>query len=513
MSAVMRPYLTAGVALAGASVIAVTPVEPVMPLPKPLLANLGVHLTAGEGDFSIDDLLNVPVNLLHDMINIPYYLFSAPYSVDSLIPNFTTDDQHVPGSGDLPDGEEPGTAADHYDDPSSAWPLYNGPYDDSSDPDVFHGAINNLAGALDYTGSWYESVPTNVWGWDTANTWNFPAVISLLTPWAYDEDSVAGNPIADNFNQLMEAESPIASMDNKFFFHDPIGELTDQFQVPMDELTGENGYDLPEALNPVGSEADPLGDGGYPYHEIWDGPTAHVDSDLGFGQFFDSLTDDPADNPIQLPDPDDIYPSLVHMYEASNVDFSPFDPGTDSFFFQAASDVFGAPAIINGLINGDHGLDPGAPDLIPDSVSQPLGDALDSAIGPDTEFAHVVSDFAGRTQDLSEGMLNVFLPESDPAHETPTEVLSQVFSPGYVNASQTEIQDVLSDYADNHDGVSFGGDADSYESNLALVLAGNSNTEILGGNVSADDVSEALAHSGIDNYDASGADYDPSDIA
>ncbi len=208
-----------------------------------------------------------------------------------------------------------------------------------------------------------------------------------------------------------------------------------------------------------------------------------------------------------------MYSSLVHMYHAANVDFSPFDPGTDSFISQGAGDLFGAPAIINGLINGEHGLDPGAADLIPDSVTTQLGDALDGLIGPDTDLAENLADIAGRAQDLSEGMLDVVLPESDPLHESSADVLSQVSSAGYVNASQTDIQDVLGAYADDHDDMSFGGDDDSYASNLALVLAGNANTDILGGEVSADDIDDAITNSGLDNYDASGADFDASDIA
>jgi hypothetical protein len=505
-------------ALTGTGLIVVAPLAPVTPPPAPHLAALGIHLTAGGGDLGLQDLLNIPINLFNDMFNIPYVLFSAPYSVEGMIPNFPVDDQHVPGSGDLPAGETPGTAFDQYHGVSEwAWPLYNGPYDLDNDPGTFTGALNFLAGSLDYTGSWYESVPTNVWGWDTANTWNFPALIDVLTPWGHLGESMEANPIADNLNQLLEAEFPIAEPANKFFFHDLLGEVQNLFKVPLADLTGDNGYPLPESLNPVGSEPDPLGEGGYTYHEIWDGTTAHVDPSFGFAQILEHLTQDPADNPIQLPNLEDLYPALVHIYNASNVDFSPFDPGTDSFLFQAPLYVYGLPAIINGIVNGEHGLDPGAPDVIPASVWQPLGEALDSAFGPDTAFAHFVSDLTGRVQDLAEGSLNIFLPASDSLHETPSQVLSQVFSPGYVNASQTEIQQVLNDYAANHPDVSFGGGHDSdnsFESNLALVLAGNPNTEILSGHVSADDVSAAIAHSGLDNYPYEDVtNFDAGDIA
>ena len=61
----MRPYAMAGVALVGASVIAVTPVAPPPP-PEMRVASAEVRLAAAPS------LLNVPVNLLIDIINIPH---------------------------------------------------------------------------------------------------------------------------------------------------------------------------------------------------------------------------------------------------------------------------------------------------------------------------------------------------------------------------------------------------------------------------------------------------------
>lgn len=77
MSTVMCRYLTAGVALAGAGLIAVTPVAPVTPPPTLHTANFDVSLTAG------DSILNIPYNLFADIVNIPYVLFSKPYSVEA----------------------------------------------------------------------------------------------------------------------------------------------------------------------------------------------------------------------------------------------------------------------------------------------------------------------------------------------------------------------------------------------------------------------------------------------
>lgn len=377
----LRPYLTTGAALTGAGLIAVTPVAPVAPPPAPHPVTDGVHLTAGGSDLS--DLLNVPINLFNDMMNIPYDLFEAPYSVNGMIPNFADEaaGQHVPGSG-LAD-------ANTIDDASDVWPYYYN-FDGDPDGDTFHGALNFLSGALDYTGSFYVSNPTNVFGWDTGNTWNLPAAIDVLLPWTHLGPDMADNPVADNLNTIAEAEFPEASADNAYFFMDLLGELKTLFTVPFSDLVA--GYTLPEegALNPVGAGNGPLGaplEAGLPYHDLWSGEHVTVDSTLGFGQYFDHLLADPTDNPIHPLDLSTILPTIGHIQQAINIDFNPLSAGEDSFIFQAAQYVYGIPFIINGIFNGANGLDPGGPDLIPASVWQPVGDALNAIIGPDSGLA------------------------------------------------------------------------------------------------------------------------------
>jgi hypothetical protein len=510
LAAVLRPYPTAGAALAGAGLAVASQVMPVTPQP-PHSAAPGVALMSGDGGFDLGDLLNVPANLFNDIANIPYELFSAPYSVKGLIPNFTTGDEHVPGSGIGDDGATPGSGTDP-DDPASVWPNYAGPFDGGPDDDTFHGALNFLSGSLDYTNSWLESFPTQVWGWDTGNPWNGSALLDVLFPFQYLGESAADNPVSDNVNKLFEAESPPADPGNVIYFHDPRGELDEQFSVPMSKLTGDDGYylDPEDNLNNVGHDADPLGQGGETYHEIWSGTQDHVDADYGLGQIAASLTQDPADNPIRLPDLDDIYPTLVHSYHSLNVDFNILAPGTDSFVFQSAKDLFGIPFIINGSVNAEHGTDPGAPDVLPGDVWHPLGDALDKLIGPDTAFAQTVSDLAGRSRDLTEGLADIFLPQSDAQYQSPDQVLSEVFSPGYVNASGTDIQGALDDYAAENGGIDFGS-ADTFsEGDIATALVAGAPTDILGGDISPAEVARALANDGVS---ISGGDFDAGDIA
>jgi hypothetical protein len=374
------PYLTAGMALAGASLIAITPMAP--PPANVHVANPAVRLLSGG-----ESLLNIPYNLFADMVNIPYVLLEAPYSVKGLIPNTAADvaGQHVPGSGLAADGT--------IDQPSDVWPLYYGPFDNfdpsgNSDDYIFHGALNFLAAALNYTGSYYVSNPTNVFRWDTGNPWNFQSVVDVLLPF-----KDLGPSVAHNLNIIAEAEFPEASALNAYFFYDALGELGTLFKVPFSTLV--DGYTLPPdtALNPVGAGNGPLGaplEAGLPYHEIWSGQHVQLDPTLGFGDFFKSLMQDPSENPIHFVDLSTILPTYAHLQQGINIDFNPFEPGMAGFFFQAAQYVYGIPALINGIFNGPHGLMPGAPDIIPDSVTQYLGNALDSIIGPGTPLAQTL---------------------------------------------------------------------------------------------------------------------------
>jgi hypothetical protein len=61
----LRPGVTAAVALAAASVIAITPVAP----PPPLFEN---HVTSAEVRLAASSIWNIPINLVQDIINIPY---------------------------------------------------------------------------------------------------------------------------------------------------------------------------------------------------------------------------------------------------------------------------------------------------------------------------------------------------------------------------------------------------------------------------------------------------------
>lgn len=388
-------YLSAGLVFAGAALITVTPIEPVA---QSGAASPDVQLTAGELT-DLSGLMNVPQNLFNDIANIPYDLFQAPYSISGLVPQFAVPGQDVTPGFDYPDiPTNPDVTTD---------PITDG---------ISHGAINNLANALLYTGSWWQSSPTNVWGWDTANPWNSTALINFLVPM-----QPMGEPLADNLNNYMAAEFPIATPENKFFFNDLPGELQSLFKVPTSQL--ESGFTFgsgdpssnPPVINPVGIGAGPLGNGGTTYPEIWNGTTTHLDpsSGLGMGQtqawsgdevnnFFTSLLQDPAQNPIHPLDPSTIVPSLWNLYNSFNTDFSPLYlganpatdelvPATNSFFFSAAKDIYGIPNLLNGIFGGD---------VFPQSLTNELGSALNQSVGPDSAFAQTLTSASNSVMQL-----------------------------------------------------------------------------------------------------------------
>src|SRR5438046_3820427 len=73
MHAALRPYVTAGVALVGASVIAVTPIAP--PQPEARTANWDVSLAAAITD--TPNLFNISANLFIALANVPYNFLNA----------------------------------------------------------------------------------------------------------------------------------------------------------------------------------------------------------------------------------------------------------------------------------------------------------------------------------------------------------------------------------------------------------------------------------------------------
>ena len=172
MHASVRPYVTAGVALVGASVIAVTPIAA---SPDIRIADAAVSLAAAS-------VANVPANLINAVLNLPA--------------------AEIQG-------------------------------------------IQRFADAMASSGSWNESSPNNVWGWDPANPEMLKGTIDLLVPFP-----ALSGPLGEQLNWWVAANFPMYA-GCAFECPDPIGMLNSMFRVPVWQFYTEQGYTFPEVINPI----------------------------------------------------------------------------------------------------------------------------------------------------------------------------------------------------------------------------------------------------------------------
>jgi hypothetical protein len=295
------------VALLGASVIAVTPVAPPPP-PEMRVATAEVRLAAAPS------LLNVPVNLLIDLINIPYNEVQA---------------------------------------------------------------VDYLSRSLIFSGPWFVVSATNIWGVDPGDPGHFMSTVNLLVPFpalsglGLDQSDQTG--LGQQFwhfvatqlpvNEYCDADgcppgvpiSPITGLtglDNVLWglaltfglygfapgasVQFPL--FTNWFAVPISDLV--DGYtfgpDQPGYTNPSGpvfpgfgfagtTEVD--GPNGPEYLMPWANTTFTLDLSKPFQNYFNHLMADPAANPIHLPDLVEIGRALQTFAAAMVIAFDPLTPG------------------------------------------------------------------------------------------------------------------------------------------------------------------------------------------
>jgi hypothetical protein len=172
MHASVRPYATAGVALVGASIVAVTPIAPP---PDIRIANAAVSLAAAS-------VANVPANLINAVLNLPA--------------------AEIQG-------------------------------------------MQRFADAMASSGSWNESSPNNVWGWDPANPEMMKGFVDMLVP-----IPALSGPLGEQLNWWAAANLPMYG-GCAFECPDPIGMLNSMFRVPIWQFYSPEGYTFPEVINPV----------------------------------------------------------------------------------------------------------------------------------------------------------------------------------------------------------------------------------------------------------------------
>jgi len=318
MHAAVRPYVATGVALLGAGVIAVTPVAPAPPeihVPE-------IHVGSWQVGLAAASLLNVPVNLVTDLVNVPYNEVQA---------------------------------------------------------------LNELSSSLLFSGPWFVASATNIWGVDPGDPGHFMSVIDLLVPFPALSGLGLGelnqNGLGQQVWQLAAAELPVngycaASGCPPNMPTSPITGITwvDQwlwdlasatgqlrfplidnfFKVPLSQLAsgftfGPNSPDYADPSGPAYPEfgflgtTEVTGPNGPEYLMPWANTTFALDLSEPFQNFFTSLMADPSTNPIQLPDPVEVGRTLQALLAALVVAFDPTTAGSPL----CAGDCSFLPAALN----------------------------------------------------------------------------------------------------------------------------------------------------------------------
>jgi hypothetical protein len=138
--------------------------------------------------------------------------------------------------------------------------------------------IERFAAAMESSGSWNESSPNNVWGWDPANPEMLKGSIDMGLPFP-----ALSGPIGEHLNWWAAANLPMYA-GCAFECPDPIGMLNVMFRVPPWEFYTGDGYTFPTVINPVD---------GQPTN--WSGQTVKLDPLQPIQSVIDFLLNDPGE--------------------------------------------------------------------------------------------------------------------------------------------------------------------------------------------------------------------------
>jgi hypothetical protein len=314
MQATSRPYVLAAAALAATGAVIATPV---LAHQVPLMIRSIETKLVDAGDIG-----NIPANLFTDILNIPYNELEG-------------------------------------------------------------GGLATVADSFLFTGTWWVPSSTNLWGIDPGDPTHIALIDNFIPFSAFTEgftnaDGVYEPGLNYEFAGLLGAELPVSSscdaitcypmtppdvitgstqFDRDIGFFDalmgkatnadgePFSLFTNFFQVPLQDLI--NGYTFNDATNPGGAVADgtgwglPWGDSGNPFEGgttldpttgaddmPWDGLTYHLNLFQPFVTLYDSLTQDPASNPIEIPSIEGVTHTFENLLAGSIIDFDPYTEGS-----------------------------------------------------------------------------------------------------------------------------------------------------------------------------------------
>jgi hypothetical protein len=346
MQAAMRPYVAAGAALLGASVVAVNPaVYPDLERGQQHVSNAAVRLASADAaaDVTLADLANIPYNFIASIVNLPYYYFADPISTDTI------------GMG------SDGVGA-------IAYTTVDPGVDGMPMPETSLGAIGLLDNVLNYEGNFWLLDSLNVLGIDPGDPGKIAAFADLLSG-----NPAVGSAVSGQLIPILEAELPLQAGctaasaggcpdpleilmgSNQSTGFDGVTsnlEVPGYLSVPIQDFFSSAGYTFPGTnsdplLNPVPSgepippglppgtptdpiPTDPTGTPPVDYATLpWSGENVNFnDMPNASTAYFDYLTQNPADNPIMFPSLTDVTTDLDKLATGLFNTFNPFVNGT-----------------------------------------------------------------------------------------------------------------------------------------------------------------------------------------
>ncbi len=327
-----------------------------------------------------DPLLNVPENLLIDLINIPYNELNAV-------------DEFALGEG---------SAGSYYlDTPTNVfgWDPGNPPEAESF-VNIFlpfpaltgDGGVPALGpdGSIETVGS--GTFPTLVIppGGETSGP---EGLLPITAADSYLGGSAPPGTLDYDLNLLAAAELP-EHLNCGFTCNDVVGTLQDSLQVPFSEL--EKGYQFGDVVN--------INDPGYPIP--WsDQLAAPLNPLTPFENFFDSLLASPSQNPVEIPTLQDILTTVNNINNATAIAFAQ-TLSTNSYTFTGAGQVYGFEGFVNGLVTG---LCPTCAPPVPDSFTETLGPILNDVVGPQTSLANGLVTITNELLDVRNEIFGPFV--------------------------------------------------------------------------------------------------------
>lgn len=182
--------------------------------------------------------------------------------------------------------------------------------------------INRFSAAMEESKSWWVYSDVNVLGWDPPNEEMTKGFVDMLLPFKpFSEQAgiatfywfAANFPMDAGCSGLPPCPHPESI-------------LSHMFQVAPWEFYLGNGYTFPEVINPVSENetywGQELGETGLPTN--WSGETVLLDPNAGWNATWDYLLDDPE--PVDFPTGKEIWDTTVRLTSALWKSWYPFVP-------------------------------------------------------------------------------------------------------------------------------------------------------------------------------------------